>query len=74
MTTTSNVLKDLAAEAGKASPPVALVATSWMNGWTIGEVAAAVTIGYVLLQAAYLVWRWREAVLAKRAGKPVAAE
>ncbi len=46
-------------EGAKAAPPVVAVATNAARGWTMTEAAAAVTIAYVLLQAAYLLWKWR---------------
>jgi len=27
--------------------------------WTADTIVAAFTVGYIVLQAAYLVWRWR---------------
>ena len=46
-------LRDLASEAVKAIPPVTVYAL------TLNEWLAAVSIAYVLLQGAYLLWKWR---------------
>ncbi len=67
MTTMTHSLKELAVEAAKSSPPVAVVATSYAHGWTLNTVLTAVTIVYVLLQAAYLVWKWWHQLKARRA-------
>src|SRR2546427_13303121 len=48
-----------ALEGAKAAPPVTVVAANVANGWTMTHTATALTIVYVLLQAAYLLWRWR---------------
>lgn len=53
------LVKSAIAEGAKATPPVAVLATNAASGWSMSTVATAMTIAYVLLQAAYLVWRWR---------------
>lgn len=53
------IVKTVITEGVKAAPPVAAVATNAAKGWTMTEAAAAVTIAYVLLQAVYLLWKWR---------------
>lgn len=56
------MMKEIASEAAKASPPVALVGTSIAQGWTINHAVAALTIVYLALQIGWLLWRWyREA-------------
>ena len=52
------ILKAAAVEGAKAAPPVTVVATKLANGWTMTHTVTALTILYLLLQAAYLVWRW----------------
>lgn len=52
------MMKEIAGEAAKASPPVAVVGTSLAQGWTINHVVAALTIVYLLLQIGWLLWRW----------------
>lgn len=52
------VLNDTLIEAGKAAPPVAVVANAAANGWTMTQTAAALTIVYIALQIGYLIWKW----------------
>ena len=50
--------QDLAAEAMKAAPPVAVVTANTVAGMTLNDYVALATIAYVVLQAAYLCWKW----------------
>lgn len=50
---------DVAVEAAKVSPPAYVVGKSLAEGWTMTHTATALTIAYVVLQAAYLIWKWR---------------
>lgn len=68
---TKEVFKDMALEGAKASPPVAVVAASLTSGWTMGHTLTALTIFYVVLQIAWLIWRWHQAATK---GKLVEAE
>lgn len=52
------IVRTALVEGAKAAPPVTVVANSVANGWTMTHTATALTIIYVLLQAAYLLWRW----------------
>ena len=54
-----SLAKTAAAEAAKAAPPVAVVVDAAANSWTMTHTATALTIAYILLQAAYLIWKWR---------------
>ncbi|ADU99039.1 hypothetical protein [Alicycliphilus denitrificans] len=54
-----NIIRTAATEAAKAAPPVAVVVDAAANSWTMTHTATALTIAYVLLQSAYLIWRWR---------------
>ena len=56
-----NILKDLSIEGAKASPPVAVVTAAHTSGWTMGHTLTAITILYVTLQIAWLLWRWHQA-------------
>lgn len=58
---TKDVIKDIAVEGAKASPPVAILAASATQGWTLSHALTAITILYVLLQIGWLVWRWYRA-------------
>lgn len=68
---TKDVFKDMALEGAKASPPVAVVTASLTSGWTINHALTALTILYVLLQIAWLIWRWHQAATK---GKLIEAE
>jgi hypothetical protein len=52
------VKQDIAQEAAKAAPPVAVTGWAWMNGLTLNEMVALATLGYIGLQALYLLWKW----------------
>lgn len=58
---------DLARDVGAASLKAAPPFTVW--ALTLNEWVAIATLGYVALQAAYLVWKWRRELQAKRAAK-----
>ena len=49
---------DIAQESLKAAPPVAVSASVWMVGLSLNEVVLLATLGYIGLQAAYLIWKW----------------
>lgn len=57
-------LAEIGAEAAKASPPVAVLAVT-AQGMTLQEWVYVATLGYILLQAAWLVWRWWKAARTK---------
>lgn len=50
---------DLPNEALKATPPVTVLAAP-LAGVTLGDVAAALAVAFLLLQIAHLVWKWRK--------------
>lgn len=45
--------------AGAKTAPAALVISADMAGWGPQEWMYAITAGYVVLQAIYLIWKWR---------------
>lgn len=63
------IVRTALVEGAKAAPPVTVVANSVANGWTMTHTATALTILYVLLQAAYLLWRWSNEREDRRAKK-----
>lgn len=63
------IVRTALVEGAKAAPPVTVVANSVANGWTMTHMATALTILYVLLQAAYLLWRWSNEREDRRAKK-----
>jgi hypothetical protein len=50
--------REIAEEAAKASPPLAVALSGWLGGLTINEAVGLTTIFYILLQAGYLIWKW----------------
>jgi hypothetical protein len=57
------VRQELAEAAGaaalKSAPPVAVIAASTSGAIDMTWLVGAVTIGYIILQSAYLLWKWR---------------
>ena len=49
---------EVAQESLKAAPPVLVTSWAWMHGLTLNEVVALATLGYIGLQALYLLWKW----------------
>lgn len=49
---------EIAQESMKAAPPVAVTTVAFMQGLTLNEVVALATLGYIGLQAGYLLWKW----------------
>lgn len=52
---------DIVTEATKSAPPVMVTAASGLMGFTLHEWMAIATIAYIVLQAGWLVWKWRRA-------------
>lgn len=50
---------EIAAEAAKATPPAAVVAANKVMGLDLPTVVALATLLYLVIQIAYLVWKWR---------------
>ncbi len=54
--------QEVVTEALKASPAIGVVVAHKIAGFQINEWVGLVTCAYIVLQAAYLVWKWvREA-------------
>lgn len=60
---------DVAAEAAKASPAVAVAAATSVFGFSLNEWVAIATLIYIILQAGWLVWKWYHAATDKRERK-----
>lgn len=54
-----NLSAEAVSEAFKGAPPVAVVASSLGGFLDINFVVAMLTGLYVVLQGAYLIWKWR---------------
>lgn len=50
---------DFASEAAKGVPPVAVAASGIVGLVDLNVIVALLTAAYVLLQGAYLIWKWR---------------
>lgn len=59
--------QELNAAAAKLSPP-ALVASAAAAGWGPQEWMYTLTAAYVVLQAIYLLWKWRREAKGRRRG------
>jgi hypothetical protein len=52
------IIGELRTALASVSPPAAVVAAS-VSGWGVQEWMYAATIGYIAIQASYLLWKWR---------------
>jgi hypothetical protein len=50
----------IVSEAYKAAPPVAVSSAGILAGLPVSEMVGLATIGYICLQAAFLIWKWRK--------------
>jgi hypothetical protein len=50
--------QEIAQEAVKATPPVAVAGSAWFLGLTLNDIVLLATLAYIGLQAGYLVWKW----------------
>lgn len=57
---------EIVTEAAKAAPPVAVTATAMAGGLSLNNVIGAATLIYIILQAGYLVWKWRRDIQVER--------
>lgn len=52
------VKQEIAKEAINAAPPVTITGWAWFHGVSVSELVGWATLAYIVLQAAYLVWKW----------------
>lgn len=57
---------EIVTEAAKAAPPVAVTATAVAGGLNLNNVVAIATVLYIVLQAGYLIWKWRRDIRVER--------
>lgn len=57
---------DIASEAIKAAPPVAITTAVTIGGLTLNEWVAIATLLYIVLQSGWLVWKWYHAIKDKK--------
>lgn len=56
------LLRDVSVALAKITPPAAVSAASATEGWDAHKWVYILTAGYIVLQAAHLLWKWwREA-------------
>lgn len=60
-----------AIEAAKGAPPTSVAITSQVEDWTMANTVTALTILYLVLQIAWLIWQWRQASKRARAAEGV---
>ena len=65
----SSMNTEVVQEAAKSAPPVVVTLGTLASGVTINHIMGLVTIVYVVLQAGYLVWKWRRDVRLERERK-----
>lgn len=53
---------DIASEAIKAAPPIAITTAVTVGGLTLNEWVAIATLLYIVLQSGWLVWKWYHAI------------
>ncbi|NGR07854.1 hypothetical protein G5B41_09800 [bacterium SGD-2] len=59
---------EIASEVAKAAPPAAVTTLAAANGWSLNNVIGLATLVYIVLQAGYLIWKWRRDVRRERQG------
>lgn len=57
---------EIITEAAKAAPPVTVTATAIAAGWSLNNIIGVATLVYIVLQAGYLIWKWRRDVIHAR--------
>lgn len=65
---------EIASEAAKAAPPAMITTIAAVGGLSLNNVIGIATLVYIVLQAGYLVWKWRRDWKRDRADRMGAAE
>lgn len=55
------IIRLSAIEAVKGAPPTSVAIASQVEDWTMANTVTALTILYLVLQIAWLIWQWRQA-------------
>lgn len=61
-------------EAIKAAPPITVTVTALASGLSLNNIIGIATLAYIVLQAGYLIWKWRREVKEYREANSRAAE
>lgn len=51
---------EISVETLKATPPITVTTAALMAPWTLNDAVLVATLVYVVLQAGYLIWKWRK--------------
>jgi len=57
---------DIISEAAKSTPPVAVTVAAATGGISLNNIIGAATLVYIVLQAGYLIWKWRRDIKRER--------
>ena len=55
------IIRLAAIEAAKGAPPTSVAIASQLENWTAANTVTVLTILYLTLQIAWLIWQWRHA-------------
>lgn len=55
----TRVNTDIASEAAKAAPPAVITTVAAVGGLSLNNIIGIATLTYIVLQAGYLLWKWR---------------
>ena len=50
---------EIASEAAKAAPPAVVTTVAAVGGLSLNNIIGVATLSYIVLQAGYLMWKWR---------------
>ena len=55
------IIRLAATEVAKAAPPTSVAIKSQIENWTAANAVTVLTVLYLTLQIAWLIWQWRHA-------------
>jgi hypothetical protein len=63
---TAQLKMDLGQETAKGSPPILVLTAQWLFDLKLDDWVKIATLGYIALQAAWLLWKWYYAAKKKK--------
>lgn len=63
------IIRLSAIEAAKGAPPTSVAIASQVENWNMANTVTALTILYLVLSIAWLIWQWRQASKRARAAQ-----
>jgi len=57
---------EIASEAAKAAPPAMITTIAAVGGLSLNNIIGIATLVYIVLQAGYLIWKWRRDIRRER--------